>query len=82
MRWVRRRSVSSLSPPSLVELVLVVLEQEGSVVVDAAQRLLQVVGGDVGELVQFLVAAQQLGVAALEFDGVEAELLLGLACVR
>ncbi len=42
------------------------------------KRLLQIVRGDVGELVQFLVAAEQFGVAVLEFRGVEAELLLGL----
>ena len=64
-----------------VELVLVVFQQERRVVVNAAQRLLQVVRGDVGELVQLLVAAEQLLIAPLNFVGVEQQLLLGLLAV-
>ncbi len=64
-----------------VQFGMVVLQQEGRVVVDAAQRLFQIVRGDVRELVQFLVAAEQLGVAVLEFPGIEAELLLGLFAI-
>ena len=52
-----------LGAPLVVELVGVVLDQEAREVVDAAQRLLEVVRGDVGEVVQLLVALVQLLVA-------------------
>src|SRR5712691_10503029 len=43
-----------------VQLVLVILEQEGGVIEQAAQRLLQVMRCDIGEIVELLVAALEL----------------------
>ncbi len=57
-----------------VELVLVALGQELRVVRDHAQRLLKIVGGHVGELLQLLVRSR-------EFLGLGLERTLGSACV-
>src|SRR3712207_8393809 len=59
-------SLHDALPIFLVQLVGVVLQQEVGEVVDAAQGLLEVVGGDVGEVVQLLVALVQLLVADLQ----------------
>ena len=54
-----------LRPAVLVEPSGVVLDEESCVVVDAAQRLLQVVRGDVGEVVELPVASPQFARCAL-----------------
>ena len=58
-------SVSSFERPSSSNLSGVVLDQEARVVVDAAQRLLQVVRGDVGEVVELPVASAPAARCAL-----------------
>ena len=65
-----------------IELVLVVFEQESRVIVNAPQRLFQIVRGDIRELVQFLVAAQQFGIAALKFPGDRSEVAPRPCCAR
>src|SRR3954454_13807507 len=58
-----------LGPPTAVELAAVILQQEAGEVVDLSQRLLEVVGGDVGEGIELLVALIELLVALLELPG-------------
>src|SRR5262245_35976582 len=43
-----------------VQFVLVILEQEGGVIEQAAQRLLQVMRRDIGKVIELLVAALEL----------------------
>ncbi len=55
-----------IEPPDAfaVELLHIVFKQEARMVVNAAQRLLQIVRSDIGKIVEFLVAAlKRLGVA-------------------
>ena len=60
----------------------VIFDEEGGVVVNAAQRLLQIVRSDVGERVEFLIAANQVGVSAAQFRGDRRAVAPRLSCGR